>query len=184
MRYCPVTREPWMALAQLLLALVDLFARLDAPPLLPEAVAQLRSGLVLVAAGALLLAGGAGAILAIRALFVMLRMVPRHGVSQRGGLWAALHQLLFHTTALGLVALGAGLVLSVWWSWRSLGTLTSGEQRAEWMAIIWLVAAMGLLARRTGQRWALWTVGLAILAAALVVLALATGVLWHFLGGI
>lgn len=73
--------------------------------------------------------------------------------------------LLVRATMLALVALGSGLIVGLWWAWQTLGTQTSGDPRAEWMAVTWLLAAMSLLAGQLERHTRWWVIGLAVLAA-------------------
>jgi hypothetical protein len=79
---------------------------------------------------------------------------------------------LADATFLGLAAVGAGLAISIWWSWRTAGGLLSGDPRQTWLGATWLVAGMSLLAwplERRGQRIA---AALALVAAVMALLGL------------
>jgi hypothetical protein len=134
--------------------------------------------LFLIGGGSILVAGNAA-----------LSLVLRRGVAQRG--WVdnipghtrlqgrtGLNGLLIQATFLALVALGSGLIVSVWWAWRTVGTWLGGDSHEGWMAIAWLVAAMSLLAWQLGSRRGKlmsgrrWAAGLAVVAEATVVLGL------------
>ena len=134
--------------------------------------------LLLIGGGSILVAGIAG-----------LSLVLHWGMVRRG--WAdtvpwythlpdrsGLYGLLIQAVFLALVALGSGLVVSVWWAWRTVGTWVGSDPREGWMAIAWLVAAMSLLAWQLGGRrgkimsGGRWAAGLALVAAATVVFGL------------
>jgi hypothetical protein len=71
-------------------------------------------------------------------------------------------------TALTLVVLGAGLLVTAWWAWQTMGLLSSGDPREGWMAVAWIVAAMSWLGwwlSERGSRWAAVLAGLAALVA-------------------
>jgi hypothetical protein len=117
-------------------------------------------------AGGALVAGGAGLTLAARSGTVgrawALAWAP----------WIDIHVLLKQATAWALISLGAGLTLSIWWAWRILGRFASDGVQVEWIAVVWLIAGMSMLARRTGNRGLRWTASLAIVAALVVVLGM------------
>jgi hypothetical protein len=77
-----------------------------------------------------------------------------------------------------LLLLGAGLLLSVLWAWRTYGSLSTGDPRQAWMAGAWLVAAMSAVAgqlERRSRAWALLlagVAGVAVLSGLLAVLDL------------
>lgn len=73
--------------------------------------------------------------------------------------------LLVRAARLALVTLGSGLIVGLWWSWQTLGTQTSGDPRADWMAVTWLLTAMSLLAGQLERHMRRWVVGLVVLAA-------------------
>jgi hypothetical protein len=161
---------PVVDLAVLALLLVGLFAGQSSRSLLPcilsAAPFRAQWTLFLLGAGGAAVAGSAGIMLAFRS------GLSRRDVSLRWPRWIDLHACLRHATLLTLVALGSGLAVGAWWAWRMSGSLTSGDAREAWMAVAWLIAAMSLLARRTGRRWQIWTAGLAVGAAAVAVLGL------------
>lgn len=131
-----------------------------APCLLPV---QVQWVLFLLGVGGIVVAGGAGLTLAARAASAgrarALGWAP----------WADVHVLLKQATAWALVALGGGLTLSIWWTWRTLGSLPSENAPVDWLAVAWLVAGMSMLARRTGNMGLRWTAGLAVVAAMVAV---------------
>jgi hypothetical protein len=116
--------------------------------------------------GSVLVAGCAGLMLALR-----------RGLSWRG---PDLHLpgrlplvgLLTQAAWLSVVALGGGLVAGVWWSWQTSGRLPSGDARQVWMAVAWLVSAMSLIAWQADSRTSRWAAGLALVAAAAVLVGL------------
>jgi ABC-type transport system involved in cytochrome c biogenesis permease subunit len=70
---------------------------------------------------------------------------------------------------LALIGLGAGLVTSAWWAWRSVGGLAGDDPRQAWMAITWLLSAMSLLAWQLEAAAARWAAALAGLAATVAI---------------
>jgi hypothetical protein len=74
-----------------------------------------------------------------------------------------------------LVALGSGIMVNLWWSWKSAGVLSSSDAREGWVTAAWLIAGMSMLVRRAGKRWGRWTAGLALLAATIAILGLLVG---------
>lgn len=122
--------------------------------------------LLLLGAGGVLVAGSAGLMLALRT--ALAGRLPDLAWPRR----SASHLLLKHATAFALVALGAGLAVSTWWAWRTLGTFALGDTLQGWVAITWLLMAMSLLARRTRKQWGSWTAGLAMVASAVVLFGL------------
>ncbi len=131
---------------------------------------QLQCVLFLIGTGGLTVAGSTGLTLALRAL--LSRRIPRVQWPR----WIHLHALLKRATALALVSLGAGLVVSLWWSWQMQGVSITRGPREGWVIVALLVAAMSFLARRTGGRWGRWTAGLVMVAAAVAILGLLTGI--------
>jgi hypothetical protein len=122
--------------------------------------------LFLLGAGGLAVAGSAAVMLALRAA------LARYGKGYLGALWIDLHVFLKQSSALALVTLGAGLAVSSWWAWRTVGSLTSGVPAEGWIAAAALITAMSLLVRRVGKRWGRWAAGFAVLAAVVSVLGL------------
>jgi hypothetical protein len=76
-----------------------------------------------------------------------------------------LYALLVQAAMLALVSLGSGLIVSLWWASQTLGSLTGGDPRIEWMALAWLLTAMTLLAGQLERNARWWVIGLALLAA-------------------
>jgi hypothetical protein len=70
---------------------------------------------------------------------------------------------LAQANMLALLILGCSLVLSISWSWHTIGSLGLDDTYLAWMAITWLLAAMSNLARSVQRHWVGW---LAILAVA------------------
>jgi hypothetical protein len=161
---------PTLDLAVLLLLLGGAFA------IQPEAVVlscferalpyQVQWGLFLLGGGSVLVAGNAGLTAALDSISRSRGWNVR--LPDRADLYGLLTQALF----LALVALGGGLTLSVWWAWRTLGTLTTGDLRLAWLVIAWLIAGMSLLASKLEAHRERWVAGLATLAAAIVLLGL------------
>jgi hypothetical protein len=79
---------------------------------------------------------------------------------------------------LTLLFLGAGLLLSILWAWRTYGSLSTGDPRQAWLAAAWLVAAMSAVAWQLERRSRAWAsllagvAGVAVLAGLLIVLDL------------
>jgi hypothetical protein len=127
---------------------------------------QVQWGLLLLGGGSVLVAGNAGLMAAL------------HRISRSRG-WnvqlpdrAELYGLLTQAIFLALVALGGGLTVSVWWSWRTVGVLTAGDPRVIWLVVVWLIAGMSLLAWKLEAHRERWVAGLATLAAVIVLLGL------------
>lgn len=137
---------------------------------------QLQWVLFLIGTGGLTVAGSTGLALALRA--ILSRRIPRIQWPR----WIDLHALLKRATALALVSLWAGLVVSLWWSWQMQGAATIRGPREGWVVVALLITAMSFLARRTGGRWGRWTAGLVMVAAAVAILGLLSGIdLLHYL---
>ena len=116
--------------------------------------------LLLSGAGAALVAGSSGLMLALHAVLERLRRGAR--ARDRG----RVHVFLKQSTLLSLVLLGAGLTLGVWWAWRTGALLIGLDPRSGWLAVTWLVAATSLLAWQLGRRASRWAAALAVLAGA------------------
>lgn len=117
-------------------------------------------------AGAVVASGSAGLALVLHQ--ELERRRPDLGLPHRSHLCV----LLAESTSLALVILGGGLVVGLWWAWRTVGGVTSGDPREGWMAVTWLAAAASFLAwRLEGQSWR-WSAGLSMLAAVAVILGL------------
>ena len=86
--------------------------------------------------------------------------------------WLPLVDMLTQAARLSVVALGGGLLLGVWWSWRTSGRLAGGDARQAWMAVAWLASAMSVLAWQADSRTSRWAAGLALVAAAAVLVGL------------
>lgn len=154
---------PIVELAGLALLLVGL-ARLGvSAPLLPcpqgMVPFQIQWILFLLGGGSLLTAGCMGLTV------VLYRAVQRRGWSLDLAIPEDLYALQVQAAMLALVTLGSGLTISLWWAWRTLGTLTSGDPRAEWMALTWLLTAMSLLAGQLDRHRKRWVSGLVVVAA-------------------
>jgi hypothetical protein len=119
---------------------------------------QVFWGLLIVGVGGVLVAGSTGLMLALRT--GLRKRAPKLAWPH----WLDLHTLLQQATLLSLVSLGAGLSVSAWSAWRVTGTVATGGSAdgLAWMAITWLLAAMGQLARGAGKRWECWTASLAV----------------------
>ena len=146
----------------LILALIGTFA-------LPASVTQLdctQVAAVTTLTWTLLLFGaGASAVAASAALVLLLgpALIRLHIDHQRPG-GESLQLLLAQATTLALLALGAGLTLAVWWSWRAIGMLAGSDGRHGWLAIAWLLLVMSSLAWRLSSSSLRWAAGLAVLA--------------------
>ncbi len=120
-------------------------------------------GLFVLGAGGLLLAGSGAMDLALEAIR------PRE---QRWAARAETHRLLADAILGALLALGGGLAISIWWSWHTMGSLSSGDPRQTWMGATWVVGSMSLLAWPSERRGARAAAILAFLAAAMAVFGL------------
>lgn len=120
---------------------------------------QIQWLLFLLGGGSLIVAGCAG-------LTVVLGKVAEgRGRDLHLAPLVDLYALVVQAAGLAWLALGGGLTISLWWTWQALGTLTSGDPRAEWMALTWLLTAMSLLAGQLERHPRRWVIGLSILAA-------------------
>jgi hypothetical protein len=127
---------------------------------------QVQWGLFTFGGGSVLVAGSAG-------LEAALHRISRSRdwnfqLPQRGDLCSLLTQAIFPA----LVALGGGLTVSVWWAWRTVGTLATGDPGLVWLVIAWLIAGTSLLAWQLEAHREGWAAGLATLAAAILLLGL------------
>jgi hypothetical protein len=161
---------PIVDIVSLALSLVAVFA---IQPASSEAIC-LRLPVVVQGQWALFSVGG-GSILVAGCAALMLAL--RKGLLWRGpdlqlpG-WLPLIDMLSQAARLSVVALGCGLLLGVWWSWRTSGRLAGGDARQAWMAVAWLVSAMSVLAWQADSRTSRWAAGLALVAAAAVLVGL------------
>ena len=133
---------------------------------------QLQWILFLVGGGSLLVAGCMGLTV------ILYSAVQRRGRSLYLAPSEDLYALLVRAAVLALVTLGSGLTVSLWWAWHTLGTLTGGDPRAEWMALTWLLTAMSLLAGQLDRHRQRWVIALAVVAASNLLFG------WLFLVGV
>lgn len=145
-----------------------------APGSTPALPLLIHWGLILIGVGALAVAAGTALLLALRSVLV------RHGpgAASRQGHWpqrAVLHLYLYHAAALGTVALGAGLAIGLWWTWRTAGTLANGDPRQVWTVAAALLAAAGLWAARLGRQSGRWTALLAVASGGVALIGLLAG---------
>jgi hypothetical protein len=121
---------------------------------------QIQWILFLLGSGSAVVAGTAG----------LFRCFYRWSVVGRGILhlppMSRTHSLLRNASTLALLFLGAGIVVSAWWSWRTIGSPAADDPRVAWIAVSWFAAAMSEVAwlldgqlpgpgERQGQgRWA------------------------------
>ncbi len=122
--------------------------------------------LFLLGGGSLLVAACAGLTLALRWLLVW------RGLELDLPVPVSLYDLLRHAAALALVALASGLLTGVWWAWRTTGVMLGANAGEVWMAVAWLITAMSLLAWQLDGRRSQWAAGLALVAAAAVLVGL------------
>lgn len=80
--------------------------------------------------------------------------------------------LLAGSSYLAVLAVGAGVVVGVWWTWQATGTLEAGDIRESWMAVVWLLSAMSAAAWQLEKGAHRWAAGLALVAAAAALLGL------------
>lgn len=161
---------PMVDLVGLVLGLVSVFGLQAGSPEL--ACVQLPA---LYHAQWLLVWLGGGGVLVAACAGLMLALVT--WLSSRG--WelqlpgrGPLYGLLAQAAVLAVAVLGSGLVIGVWWAWRTSGTLAWDSVRAEWMAVAWLVAAMSVAAWQLDRHKIRWAAGLALAAAAAVLTGL------------
>lgn len=154
------------------LALISLGAFALHPPGPPLTCAQQATPfriewiLLLLGAGATLVAGCGGLMLALYAVLDWL------GWGVWAPDWDRVYGFLKQATMLSLVLLGAGLTVGVWWAWRTGALLIGDDPRLGWLAVTWLVAATSLLAWRLGRRAGRWAAVLAVLAGATAIFGL------------
>jgi len=158
-------------LADVMVLLILLITALAIQPGVPPADCIHHTSMIqaqwiihLLGSSAIITAGCAGLMLALAAALAGRGWVLPPRVN--------LHAQIKEPTAAGLILLGAGIVLNAGWSWRAMGSLTSGDPRETWMIVIWLLAAMSLQAWQLGGKAARWAAGLAIAATAAVLFAL------------
>jgi hypothetical protein len=116
-------------------------------------------------AGSLVVAGSAGLMLAL--YYLLADRIADWDLLDETDLSACLR----YGTVLGLIAIGSGLTVSVWWAWRTAGSLTSGDPREVWMVIAWLVAAGSSLAWQLEKHSRRWAAGLSVVTALIAVLS-------------
>jgi hypothetical protein len=157
---------PMVDIVALALSLVCAFAIQPASPetICPQLPAMVQGQWVLLSlgGGSMLVTGCAGLMLALR----------------KGLLWRGLDAqlpdrlplvgMLTQAACLAVVALGGGLFLGVWWSWRTSGRLADDDVRQVWMAVAWLLSAMSVLSWQADSRTSRWAAVLALVAAAAV----------------
>lgn len=120
-------------------------------------------GAFVLGSGGILSAGSTALDLALEAIWRGERGWTAH---------ADAHRLLGEATLAGLVILGGGLSLSIWWSWRTMGSLSGGDPRQAWMGATWLVVSMSLLAWQSERRGVRIAAALAVLAASMALFGL------------
>jgi hypothetical protein len=161
---------PMVDLVALVLGLVGVFAIEAGAPGLgcvqQSSLFQAHLVLFSLGGGSVLVAGSAGLMLALKKGLVWL------GRDLRLPGWIPLYALLTQATLLAVVALGAGLIIGVWWAWQTVGLLAAGNPRDAWMAVAWLTTAMSLVAWQLDGRRGRWAAGLALVAAAAVFVGL------------
>jgi hypothetical protein len=115
--------------------------------------------LIVLGVGAMTVAGSTSLLLALNAFF--------GGRGRDIELPGSADLFMFLRQAMGwaLIFLGAGLTVSVWRAWRTLGLLTSGDPREAWLASTWLIGGASLLSWQLEQRRGRWALGLAVVAA-------------------
>lgn len=116
--------------------------------------------------GSVLVAACAGLMLGLRAVLAW----RGKALQLPGRLF--LYGLLTQAANLALVALGGGLVIGVWWAWRTSGILLSANAREVWIAVAWLTMAMSVLAWRLDRHRHRWGAVLALVAAMAVLVGL------------
>ena len=161
---------PMIDIVALVLSLVSVFAiRAGAPSSICVQQAFLLQAhwvLCSLGGGSVLVAGCAALMLAFR------KGLAWRGKDLQLPGWIPLYGLLTQATMLALVALGGGLIIGVWWVWGTSGTMVGGNAREVWMAVAWLTAAMSVLAWQLEGHRSRWVAGLALVAAAAVLVGL------------
>jgi hypothetical protein len=115
-----------------------------------------------------LLLAGTASVAIMGCSSVLLGLVAAWGQDNQRPQWPGrdgLTHFLVQTNMLALLSLGFGLVLGIFWSWQTTGSLSSGDTGMAWMASIWLLAAMTNLARALQRHWLAWLVILAVVSA-------------------
>jgi hypothetical protein len=170
------TTGPFVELVGLGLVLVGAANLPIATPLLacPQWVvpSQIQWSFFLLGGGSLLAAGCMGLTVALA------RAMQSHGWTLHLAAPGDLYALLLRAAMLALVAISSGLAVGLWWAWQTLGTLTSGDPRAEWMALTALRTTMSLLAGQMDRHQRGWVVGLVVLATSNMLFG------WLFLVGV
>ena len=165
-----VSAGPIVDVIALTLGLVGVFLiPASAPSLIcaqQASLSQVHWVLFLLGGGSVLVAACAGLTLALRGLLVW------RGLELQLPESLPLHGLLRHAAALALAALGSGLLTGVWWAWRTTGVMLGANAREMWMAVVWLITAMSLLAWQLDDRRSQWAAGLALVAAVAKVVGL------------
>jgi len=129
-----------------------------------DSLTCLQRALAYRAEWALFLLGAGGTLVAGSA--ALTPALPR--LWARAGAWG----LLTGGSFLAVVAIGAGIVSGVWWTWQATGTLEAGDIRESWMAVVWLLAAMSTAAWQLEKGARRWAAGLALAAAGAALLGL------------
>jgi hypothetical protein len=139
--------------------------------------AQTQDILFLGGAGAATLMGASGLRFTIRSLEARRRR--DHSLSVQPGQASFMRG----ATAVTVALLASGLLVGIWWTWRSQGRLVGDDLRWGWMAAAWLLALAGWLGWRLSHRSGLVATCLALLAAlAADVGVLAAEALQYWLG--
>lgn len=152
----------------LVLSLVAVLVKPDAAPLFRmhrTAALYAQWALLLVGAGTAGVAGAFG-------LELVLHAVSTKWRRSRDLHWQIAAQASIRSaTVLTWLTLGGGLVLGLWRTWRTAGSLLSDDPRAAWLAAAWLTAGASLLTWYLGRRASRWAAGLALLAGLVAVLS-------------
>ena len=161
---------PWVDIIALALSLVGAFVSGAGAPLssCAQEAALLQAHWILLSlgGGSVLVAASAGLSLGLGAALAgrgkELQLLDR----------LLLHDLMAQAATLTLVGLGSGLVVGVWWAWRTSGTWLGANAREVWMAVAWLPTAMSVLAWQLAGHRGRWVALLALVAALAVVVGL------------